>query len=182
MGNLKLAFRMLAKSPYVTAIAVLSLGLGIGANAAIFSVFDELLRAPLAVPNPDRLVNFTDPTPRNGNVSCSIAGSCEEVFSYRMFKDLEAANTGLSGIAAHRPFGANISYHGQTQSANGTLVSGSYFGVLGLNPAIGRLITEADDQTIGANYVTVLGYNYWANRLGANPAVLGENIIIDNHP
>src|SRR5690242_16131111 len=98
MRNVALAFRMLAKSPFVTAVAVLSLGLGIGANAAMYSVFDEMLRSPLPVYQPERLVNFTAPGPNPGSQSCNQAGDCDAVFSYPMFRDLEKAETGFSGI------------------------------------------------------------------------------------
>ena len=115
MRNLKLAFRTLLKSPFVTAVAVLSLALGIGANAAIFSLFDQLLLRPLPVVHPERLVDLAAHGPMPGSQSCNQAGDCEEVFSYPMFRDLENAHVpGLAGIAAHRAFGANIAYHRQT--------------------------------------------------------------------
>ena len=89
MSNLKLAFRMLVKTPFVTIVAILSLALGIGANTAIFSVFDQLLRRPLPVEDPERLVNLLAPGPKPGSTSCNSAGPCEAVFSYPMFRDLE---------------------------------------------------------------------------------------------
>jgi hypothetical protein len=105
MFNLRLAFRTLFKTPFVTIVAVLSLALGIGANAAIFSLFDQMLLRPLPVRAPSRLVNLAAPGPKQGSTSCSQAGSCQAVFSYPMFRDLEAERTGLS-IAGHRGFGA----------------------------------------------------------------------------
>src|SRR5919107_3175891 len=103
MRNLRLAARTLLKTPFVTAIAVLSLALGIGANAAIFSLFDQLLLRPLPVREPSRLVNLSAPGPMQGSNSCNDAGSCEEVFSYAMFRDLERApTTPFAGVAAHR--------------------------------------------------------------------------------
>ncbi len=127
MRNLKLAFRTLFKTPFVTAVAVLSLALGIGANAAIFSLFDQMLLQPLPVLDPGRLVNLGAPGPKPGSQSCSQAGDCDVVFSYPMFRDLERQQTVLSGLAAHRDFGVNLSYHEQPLSGRGTLVSGSYF-------------------------------------------------------
>jgi len=91
MNNLKLAFRTLFKTPFVTIVAVLSLALGIGANAAIFSLFDQLLLRPLPVAQPERLVNMAAPGVQNGSNSCNQAGGCDEVFSYPMFRDLEKA-------------------------------------------------------------------------------------------
>jgi putative ABC transport system permease protein len=81
--TLRLAFRTLFKTPFVTTVAIVSLALGIGANTAIYSVFDQILRRPLTVPEPERLVNFEAPPPKPGNTSCNQAGSCDVVFSYR---------------------------------------------------------------------------------------------------
>src|SRR6478735_12770316 len=104
MTNLKLAFRTLFRTPFVTIVAVLSLALGIGANSAIFSMFNQMLLRSLPVREPERLVNLGAPGPNPGSQSCTNAGGCDEVFSYPMFRDLEKANTGFSGIAAHRSF------------------------------------------------------------------------------
>ena len=101
--NLKLAVRALRASPFVTVVAVASLALGIGANAAIFSLFDQVLLQPLPVPNPAQLVNLSSPGPKQGNSSCNNAGGCDEIFSYPMFRDLERAQTvAFAGLAAHR--------------------------------------------------------------------------------
>src|SRR5262245_50004327 len=133
MRNLKLAFRTLFKTPFVTVVAILSLALGIGANAAIYSVFNQMLLQPLPVAQPERLLNFAAPGPQNGSNSCGQAGDCDEVFSYPMFRDLEKANTAFSGIAGHVLFGASVAMTGQTPtSMEGLYVSGSYFSVLGL--------------------------------------------------
>lgn len=182
MRNLKLAFRTLFKSPFVTSIAILSLALGIGANAAIYSLFDQILRRPLPVHEPDRLVNLAAPGPKPGSTSCNQSGDCDAVFSYPMFRDLEAAETALSGLAAHRVFGANVAYENQTLNGEGVMVSGSYFPLLGIQPARGRLLGPADDETIGAHYVAVLGHSYWETRLGADPDAVGRTIIINGHP
>ena len=126
------AFRSLLKTPVVTTIAVLSVALGIGANVAIFSVFNHMLLRPLPVQAPERLVNLVSPGPRSGSVSCGDAGTCDEIFSYPMFRDLERVQTVFTGIAAHRDFGANLAYGGISEGGDGALVSGSYFPVLGL--------------------------------------------------
>src|ERR1041384_4572519 len=145
MQNIRLAFRTLAKTPFVTVVAVLSLALGIGATAAIFSLFDRMLVQPLPVAAPERLVNLTAPGPIQGSNSCNQAGDCDEILSYPMFKDLEKANTALSGLAGHRIFGVNVAMAGQTPiNGEGMYVSGSYFPVLGVRPALGRLLTQQD--------------------------------------
>ena len=180
MQNLKLAFRTLFKTPFVTVIAVLSLALGIGANAAIFSLFDQMLRRPLPVTAPTRLVDLRTPGPAPGSNSCNQAGGCDEVFSYPMFRDLEKANTALSGLAAHRSFGVNIAMTGQTPiNAQGMYVSGSYFPILGVQAPLGRLLNVDDDLTIGGSYVAVLSYAYWTTQLGSDRSVINKQINVN---
>src|SRR6187401_836598 len=101
MSNLKFALRTLFKTPFVTIVAIASLALGIGANAAIFSLFNQLLMRPLPVPDAARLVNLSAPGPKPGSTNCNQAGGCDTVFSYPMFRDLERAQTSFTGIAAH---------------------------------------------------------------------------------
>jgi predicted permease len=180
---LKQAFRALFRTPFVTLVAVISLALGIGANAAIFSLFDQVLLRPLPVPEPDRLVDLGSPGPKPGSQSCGQAGDCDVVFSHAMFRDLGKAQTVFTGIAAHVVFAANLAPRGQTPISNeGVLVSGSYFPVLALSPALGRLFTPGDDQSIGGNPIAVLSYAYWESRLGRDPAVLGQTLIVNGQP
>jgi len=180
MRNLKFAFRTLFKTPFVAVVAILSLALGIGANAAIFSLFDELLLQPLPVSEPARLANFKAPGPQYGSNSCNDAGDCDEVFSYPMLRDLQKANTAFSGIAGHFLLGVSVAMSGQTPvSGRGLYVTGNYFSVLGLRPALGRLFTPRDDETIGGNYVAVLSYPYWETQLGSDPNVVGKQITIN---
>jgi predicted permease len=179
MPNLRLALRTLFKSPFVTLVAILSLSLGIGANSAIFSLFDQILLRPLPVPNAGELVNFASPGPKPGSNSCSQAGSCDEVFSYPMFRDLERVQTSFAGIATHRNFGASLGYKGTSLSGEGLLVSGSYFPVLGLNPALGRLLTAEDDTSVGGHFVVVISHDYWRTRFELNPTVLSETLVVN---
>ncbi len=179
MASLKLALRKLTRTPFITFVAVVSLALGIGANAAMFSMFDEMLLRALPVQEPDRLVNLAAPGPKHGSQSCNQAGNCEAVFSYPMFRDLEEMQESFTGIAAHFQFGANLAYANQTISGQGMLVSGSYFPVLGVQPALGRLFVPDDDLTVGGHFVAVLSHDYWESRLGADAGVLNETIIIN---
>jgi len=181
MFNLKLALRTLFRTPFVTAVAILSLGLGIGANGAIFSLFNQILLRPLPVADPGSLVNLAAPGPKSGMNSCSNIGSCSAVFSLPMFRDLERQQTSFTGIAAHRNFGANLSYKGESKGGDGLEVSGSYFPVLGLTPAHGRLLTPADDRAPGESAVAVLSHRYWETRFNGNPNVLNETITINGH-
>ena len=180
MFNLRLAFRTLAKTPFVTAVAALSLALGIGANTAIYSIFDLMLRRPLPVHRASELVNLGAPGPNPGSQSCNQAGGCDIVFSYPMVRDLQKADRSpFTAIAAHRAFGSNISYENLSLNASGMLVSGTYFPLLGLQPRLGRLLSRADDATIGGHYVVVLGHDFWESRLGADPSVVNKTMLIN---
>jgi putative ABC transport system permease protein len=182
MANFKLALRTLFRTPFVTGIAVLSLALGIGANAAIFSLFNQMLLRPLPVPEPGRLVNLAGSLPNPGSQSCTISGNCDIIFSYPMFRDLEKGQKVFTGIAAHRRFGANLAFRRQTLDAEAMYVSGSYFPVLELRPALGRLIGLTDDLGLGANPVAVLDYSYWETKLASDRSVIGESIVINGRP
>jgi predicted permease len=180
--NLRLAVRTLFRTPFVACVAIASLALGIGANAAIFSLFHQILLQPLPVHEPDRLVNLSSPGPKQGSTSCNHAGSCDGVFSYPMFRDLESADAAFSGVAGHRLFGVNISIDGHSREAEGVFVSGSYFPVLGLRAARGRLFGPQDDETPGAHPVAVLSHAYWETHLGSDSAVIGRGIVVNGQP
>ncbi|HEY7789102.1 MAG TPA: ABC transporter permease [Vicinamibacterales bacterium] len=182
MLNLKFALRTLFRTPFVTVVAIISLALGIGATAAIFSLFNQILLRPLPVSHPDQLVNLSAPGPMPGSNSCNQAGPCTVLFSYPMFRDLERQQQSFTAIAAHRLFGANLSARGTTLSAQGVFVSGSYFPVLGIQPALGRLLGPEDDRVPGDGRVAVLSYAYWQTRFGSDPKVLNDSIIINGQP
>ncbi|HEX5473461.1 MAG TPA: ABC transporter permease [Vicinamibacterales bacterium] len=179
MARLRFAFRTLFKAPFLTVVAIVSLALGIGANAAIFSLFDELLLRPLPVPAPSELVDLSAPGPKPGSQSCGQPGDCDAVFSYPMFRDLQRVQTVFTNVAAFVPFGANLSANGETLSGRGVLVSGSYFPVLRLPPAAGRLLSSADDQISGQSPVVVLSYGFWERRFGKDPSAVGRTMIVN---
>ena len=181
MSDLKLAFRALFKTPFVTSVAVLSLALGIGANTAMFSMFDRVLRRPLPVADPAALVNFSAPGPKQGSTSCNGQGDCDQVFSYPMFRDLQHAQTVFTDLAAHRLIDVNLAFEKQTLSGLGLLISGSYFPVLGVRPALGRLIGPGDDRQPGESAVVVLSYGYWRARFGARSDVVGKAMVVNGH-
>ena len=180
MSSLKLALRTLFKTPFVTAIAIVSLALGIGANAAIFSCFNQMLLESVNVPRPSELVNLGSPGPKPGSQSCGQPGDCDAVFSYAMFRDLQKGQTVFTGIAAHQPFGMNMAFDGQTMSGQGLLVSGNYFQVLQVQPAIGRLFDGNDDRLVGEAPVAVLGHGFWTTKFAADPGVLNRTIRIND--
>jgi predicted permease len=180
--DIRYTVRMLGRTPGFTAVAVLTLALGIGANTAIFSLLNQLLLAPLPIPEPRQLVNLVSPGPRSGPTSCGSMGGCEAVFSYPMFRDLERIQAVFTGVAAHRDLDVNLGYRAQTTKSQGLFVSGSYFPVLGLRPALGRLLGSSDDQTVGESEVVVLSHAYWQNHLGGRPDILDETIVVNGHP
>lgn len=179
VSYIRLAFRSLIKSPLVSMVAVLSLALGIGANAAIFSIFERLVMRPLPVEAPNELVNLSAPGPKSGWMSANNAGNPDSIFSYPMFRDLEAAQASFTGVAGHCAFGANLAFDGNTSSGEGMFVSGSYFEVLGLQPALGRLLDKDDDITPGAHPLAVLDHRYWQRQFAADPEILGRKLMIN---
>ena len=179
MRNVRFALRMLAKTPFVTAVAVLSLALGIGANAAIFSLFDQILLRPLPVHAPDELVNLSMPGPIQGSDSCNQAGDCSTIFSYPMFRDLEREQHGLAGIAGHRIFGVSLMFGDEPMTGNGVFVTGGYFPTLGLRPVVGRLLGPADNEPGADNMVAAISHRFWLDRYGGRSDVVGEVLRVN---
>ena len=182
MRNLVLALRGLARNPIITVVAALSLGLGIGSNAAIYSIFHRMLRQELRVPGADRLINLSAPGPKNGSSSCGSAGSCEDVFSLPMFRDLQRGKpAGIAAIAGHRDLNVHATFGNTSYSESGLLVSGTYFPILGIQPALGRLISPADDSVPGASPMVVLAHHFW-EKLGADSQIVGKTLILNGKP
>ncbi|HEX5106974.1 MAG TPA: ABC transporter permease [Vicinamibacterales bacterium] len=179
MTNVKLALRTLIRTPFVSSVAILSLALGIGATSAIFSLFNQFLLRPLPVADPAGLVNLGAPGPKPGNGSCNQSGDCEQVFSMPMFRDLARMQTVFTAIAAHRVVEANLAFNGQTLNGSALLVSGSYFGALGLRPMMGRLIAPVDDSAGGGAPVAVLSHDFWRNHFASSPDVLNRRITVN---
>jgi predicted permease len=178
MPSLKLAARTLIRAPAVTAVAVGSLALGIGANTAIFSLIQRVLIRSLPVAEPDRLVNVLAQGPNPGSQTCNQAGGCDVILSYPMYRDLERGQS-LVTLAAHRATGADLAFRGKSLSGEGMLVSGSYFPVLGIKPALGRLLGPEDDRTVGGHPIAVLSHRYWTTELAADPSVLDQTILVN---
>ena len=180
--GLLVALRGLRRSPGFVAIAVVCIALGVGANAAAFSLFDALVFRPLPVHEPERLVNLSAPGPRSGSTQCNRIGDCDEVFSNPLFRDLARAQTVFTGIAAHRLFLASVALDGRAVDGDGVLVSGSYFPVLGLAPALGRLIGPSDDGAPGTGAVAVLSHASWVSHHGADPGIVGRLLLVNDRP
>jgi putative ABC transport system permease protein len=176
--DITFGLRMLAKSPSFTAIAVITLALGIGANTAIFSLMNQILLRELPIKNPAELEILRAPGPATGHISTD--GDATESFSYPMYKGLRDTNAVFSGILARYGFSASVSNHGETDRASGEVVSGNYFEVLGVNPAIGRVFSQDDDRVPGVQPVAVLSYSYWKKHFGGDPSILNKVLLINN--
>jgi putative ABC transport system permease protein len=179
--NLRYALRQLHKSPGFTLTVVLTLALGIGANAAVFTLFDQVLLRMLPVERPKELVRFNWTGAFSGHMSI-FGGASADFFSYPMYKDLRDQNQVFSGILAADRTNIGISWHNQAEDEDAELVSGNYFTLLGLRPVLGRLLTDQDDTTRNANPVLVLSYDYWKTHFAASPDVVGQTVLIEGHP
>ncbi|MGH9446408.1 MAG: ABC transporter permease, partial [Terriglobia bacterium] len=178
LQDLRYALRMLAKTPGFTAVAVLTLALGIGANTAIFSFTDQVLLRTLPVPNPQQLVVLRSPGSHNGHTWSDIDNGAQS-FSYPMYKELREHTSVFSGLLAGRDVDVNVSGHGATESARGVLVSGNYFETLEVQPALGRVFSANDETAAGANLVAVLSYGYWTKHFGADPSILNKPLTVN---
>jgi putative ABC transport system permease protein len=176
--DITFGLRMLAKSPGFTAIAIITLALGIGANTAIFSLMNQILLRQLPVKNPNELVILRSPGPQTGHVSTD--GDATESFSYPMYKGLRDTNSVFSGMLARYGFSASVASRGQTDRASGEVVTGNYFEVLGVQPAIGRLFTQDDDRVPSAEPYVVLSYSYWQRHFGGDPSILNKVLLVNN--
>lgn len=183
LADLRYSVRALSGRASFAAVVTLTLSLGIGVNVAIFSLFQQILLRPLPVADPEQLVIFRDPGPKPNAVTLgSSAGGSDSLFSYSMFRDLEREHEPLVGIAAHRLFGASLSTGERAHLEAGIFVSGTYFSVLGLQPALGRLLGPQDDRLEGQAESVVLGYAYWQREFGGDAAVVGRTLIVNGTP
>jgi len=175
LQDARYAWRNLRKAPVFTAVALLSLALGIGANTAIFTLMDQVLLRLLPVKNPRELVLFNAGGPHQG----MTLGP--DTFSYPMYRDLRDGNDVLHGIIAYFRFAASTSRNGQTQRARGELVSGNYFDVLGVRAVLGRTFASDDDRTPGGHPLVVLSNDYFQRRFGGDRGILNQTVRVNDH-
>jgi putative ABC transport system permease protein len=174
MGRLRFAARTLAKSPLLSLVVILSLGLGIGVNTAIFSLLYQVVLSALPVPHPEQLVLLTSPgNLKHGRTWDNNSGGQDYIFNWRAFREFEK-HTEAATVAGFRTFGSATSYANETLRDQAMLVSGRYFQVMGVEPYLGRLITTDDDVPGAGNPVAVVAYRYWQEKLN------GADIL--NHP
>ena len=177
LHDIRFGLRQLWKSPGFAAVAVLTLALGIGANTAVFSLTYQILLRYLPVDHPEQLVTLMSPGPKPGLTNADWDGAA--VFSYPLYKDLRDRAPVFSGLLGRYALPVSVSGQGRTQLASGELVSGNYFEVLGVRPAIGRVFSMQDETAPGANPEAVLSYGYWSRQFGANPEILNKQLTVN---
>jgi len=180
LQDLRYAIRQLRKKPGFTAVAIITLALGIGANTAIFSLLDQALLRNLPVKEPERLVLLRYSGSNTGHISARADNKF--YFSYPMYRDLRDRNSVFSGTIATDSTQAGVQWHNQPELVGTELVSGNYFDVLGVQPALGRLLVASDDTVANANPVAVLSFDYWQRRFGSDPAILNQSVLVNGHP
>jgi putative ABC transport system permease protein len=182
MGRIRFAFRSLAKAPLLSLVVVLSLGLGIGVNTAIFSLLHQVVLSALPIPHPEQLVLLTAPGEfKNGRSWDNDSGGMDYIFNWRTFRELEK-HTETATVAGFRTFDSTIAFSRQTVRGSMMLVSGRYFSVVDVQPLVGRLIGPEDDIPGGGNAIAVLDYRYWRDKLGGDAAVLNQTIKVNGQP
>src|SRR5579862_7071754 len=166
------SLRTLRKSPVFLAVAVLSLALGIGANTAIFTLINQLILQPLPVRNPEQLVMLAGRGKHYGG------NNGPDRLSYPMYQQIRDKNQVFSGMFCTYPSTVSATFQGSTELIGADLVSGNYFPVLGVGAAVGRVFNASDDLIQGGHPLAVLSYGYWRSRFGADPGILGKQIVV----
>lgn len=174
-SDLRYGFRSLRKSPLFTAVAVLTLAFGIGANAAIFSLMDQVLLQLLPVKHPEQLVLVAERGIRFG----SSWGDND--ISYPMYRDFRDGNQVFSGMFCRFPTSISLGYGDRTERVSVELVSGSYFPVLGVTAVVGRTLTPNDDRVPGGHPVAMLSYSFWQSRFSSDPSIVGKQIVANGN-
>jgi len=171
--DLRYAFRAFGKSPWFASLAVVTLALGIAVNTSIFSIINGFLMRPMPVPHPEQLTVL----------SLQQAGDKSlQSFSYPDYLDLRDQSSSFSDIIAYRVTLAGLTADNRGDHCIATRVTGNYFSMLGVQPALGRLILPTEGQTPGADPILVLGYSYWQKRFTGNKSVIGKQVEANGHP
>ena len=174
-NDLRFALRTLRKSPVFTAVAVLSLALGIGANTAIFSFLDQVLLRLLPVKDPQQLVQLTMKGFHYGG------NWADQALSYPMYKDFKEHNSVFTEVFCRYEQHVSLGFGGHTERVNSELISGTYFPVLGVGAAVGRTLTPDDDRVPDGHPQLMLSYSYWKTRFAGDPSIAGKSVILNGH-
>jgi len=175
LRDLKYTFRMLARTPGFTAVALLTLALGIGANTAIFTLLDQVLLRLLPVKDPQQLVLLTM---RGSHYGSNWGGNA---ISHPMFRDFRDHNEVFSEMFCRFPYTASLTSNGQAELVQLEMVSGAYFPVLGIRPFLGRLFTPDDDRVPSGHPYLVLSFDFWRTRFASDPSIVGKDLLLNNY-
>ena len=176
-SDVRLAIRSLSRNPLFATVAILSLALGIGANTAIFTLIDQIVLRKLPVQKPEELVMLYQQGANNG----SNMGT--RMQSYPMYQDFQKKAEPLADVLCRRLVPASISIGNQTERLEAEVVSGNFFTLLGVKPAIGRVFnSQEDDQIYQGHPVVVLSHTYWVNRFARDPGVIGKKMLVNDYP
>ena len=177
VSDVRFALRGFRRSPLFATVAILSLALGIGANSAIFTLIDQVLLRKLPVTRPDELVMLYQTGAHNGS---NMGG---RMHSYPIYQDFQQKAEPLAEVLCRRLVPASVSVDNRTERLTAELVSGNYFSMLGVKPAIGRVFSsQEDDQVYQGHPVVVLSYDYWVSRFARDPNVVGRKILVNDSP
>src|SRR5262245_16860892 len=177
LSDLRYAVRGLRRSPLFASVAILSLALGIGANTAIFTLIDQILLRKLPVAHPEQLVMLYQQGAHNG----SNMGA--RMHSYPMYQEFQKRAEPFSEVLCRRLVPTSVAIDNQTERLDAEMVSGNYFTMLGVRPALGRVFnSEEDDRTFAGHPSVVLGYDYWVRRFARDTSVIGKKILVNNYP
>ena len=179
--DFRFALRQIVKSPGFAVVAMLTLALGIGANTAIFTLLDQVLLRSLPVDHSEQLVRLRYTGLDSGGVSF-FGGDQQDYFSYPMYRDMRDKNSVFAGMLATDEVQVGVQWNKQSDLVWGELVSGNYFDLLGVRPAMGRLFLPSDDAAQNSNPVVVLSFNYWKNKLGSDPHIIGQALLVNAYP
>jgi macrolide transport system ATP-binding/permease protein len=173
LQDIRFGLRQLFKRPIFTALAIVSMALGIGANTAIFSLIDTVLLRPLPVREPSKLIAVDGTLPNGTDFTLQ---------SFLNYKDYRERTRSFEGLLAYRFVVVSLSHNGVNERAWGFDVSGNYFDVLGVKPALGRAFLPEEDQTPNSHPVVVISHACWKKRFAADPSVIGRTVSLNNHP
>lgn len=177
VSDLRFSARSFRRSPSFTATVVLSLALGIGATTALYSLIDQVVLRALPVDHPERLVLID----WIGFQNAETMGT-RNLMSYPIFRDLQQHKEFFDGVFCRAATTINLSTSGEPKLTAAELVSGTYFSVLGVSPALGRLLTIDDDQAPGSSPVVVLSYDFWKNQFGSAQDIVGRKVLVNQYP
>ena len=181
LQDLSYALRQFRRAPGFTLAAIVTLALGIGANAAIFALVDQVLLKRLPVVEPERLVMLRYTGSNTGHTDV-YGGDQQQFFSYPMYRDLRDQNTVFAGLMTMFPAQVGMQWHNTSSLANSELVSGNYFSLLGVKAVVGRVFVPEDSAASGASPLVVVSYRCWKERFGSDPAVVGQGMLVNGNP